>query len=257
MKKVFLSILVTFIITVPMFSQGTAGAEAKFEYRSLIDMPSAGILQKGFVGVSTDVLPGGVLISKLEVGVFDGISFGISYGGANLIGSGAPDWYKLPAVNLRVRVLEEGITLPAVSVGFDSQGKGLYFDQFNRYEIKSPGFYAAAAKNFEFLGYLSFHGAVNYSLESKDGDNFMNVALGVEKTIGTKFSVVAEYDFAFNDDNSVNFGKGNGYMNAGFRWTVGNGFTIGFDIRNLFNNKKWNPDGADRGIRIEYIQSIF
>jgi len=175
MKKSFLTILIVISSVCCIYSQGTAGEKAKYEYRYLIDMTTAGVLEKGAVGLTTDILPDGVLITALEAGVFENVSFGISYGGSNLIGSGKVDWYKLPGVNIRVRVLNETILLPALTFGFDSQGKGIYNSDVNRYAIKSPGFFAAVSKNFDFLGYLSFHGAVNYSLEGKDGDNFVNV----------------------------------------------------------------------------------
>ncbi|MBU0560682.1 MAG: hypothetical protein KJ799_01945 [Bacteroidetes bacterium] len=240
-----------------MFAQGTAGTDAKFEYRSLVDIPSAGILEKGYVGVTVDVLPFGVVMSKIEVGVFDNFSFGISYGGANIIGSGIVNWYEIPGVNLRARVMDETEVYPALTLGFDSQGKGSFFKNINRYEIKSPGFFAAAAKNFELLGYLSLHGVVNYSLERDDHDKDLNLGIGVEKTIGGKISVVAEYDFAINDNNSLALGSGNGYLNMGVRWSVGEGFTIGMDLRNMLDNKIVNSNKADRAIFIEYVKAIF
>jgi hypothetical protein len=220
-------------------------------------MPTAGILEKGFVGITTDVLPDGVLIAKMEVGVFTNISFGISYGGANIIGAGEPRWYKLPGVNLRVRVLNESTAIPALTFGFDSQGKGEYFNDDKRFAIKSPGFFGAVSKNFDLLGYLSLHGTVNYSLETKDGDNFMNFFVGFEKTLGPNFSLITDYDFSFNDNANNFYGKGNGYLNVGLRWSVGDGFTLGFDLRDLLDNKKWRPSTADRALRIEYIKSIF
>ncbi|WP_337872172.1 hypothetical protein [Ignavibacterium sp.] len=237
--------------------QGTAGESAKYEYRYLIDMPTAGILDKGMVGVTTDVLPAGVVVAKMEVGVFQNVSFGISYGAANLIGSGKPNWYELPGVNLRVRLLNETLLLPALTIGFDSQGKGDEFENPKRFAIKSPGFFAAASKNFLLLGYLSLHGAVNYSLEKNDGDNFINLFVGAEKTLGPNFSVIAEYDFALNDNAASAFGDGKGYFNLGLRWAIGSGFTLGFDLRDLLQNKRWNPNAADRALRIEYLQSIF
>lgn len=257
MKNALLILAFLTFFTSTLFSQGTSGESAKYEYRSLIDMPSAGVLEKGFVGTTTDILPYGVLIAKIEAGVYDNLSFGISYGGANIIGSGSPRWYKLPGVTVRFRLFNESVTFPAITLGFDSQGKGEYFDSSGRYEIKSPGFFAAGSKNFEFLGYMSLHGNVNYSLETKDGDNFLNISAGIEKTIGPNFSVLMEYDFAFNDNTSDIYGSGNGYLNLGFRWSMGEGFTIGFDLRNLLDNKKWSAGSADRAIRIEYIKSIF
>ena len=256
MKKLLLFFNFILISSTVMFAQGTAGSGAKFEYRYLIDMPTAGILKKGFVGVTSDVLPQGVLIERLEVGVFDNISFGISYGGADIIGAGTPQWYKYPGVNIRFRAVNESTVFPALTFGFDSQGKGVYFDSTSRYAIKSPGFFAAASKNFSFLGYLSLHGTINYSLESKDGEDFMDLSVGAEKTIGQNVSLIGEYDFAFND-NADKYGAGNGYLNVGIRWSIGEGFTLGFDLRDLLDNKKWSPSTADRALRIEYIKSIF
>ena len=257
MRTKALLLLIFFSTATYIFAQGTAGDEAKYEYRYLIDMPTAGILEKGYVGFTNDVLPDGVLISKLEVGAFDNVSFGISYGGANLIGAGAPRWYKLPGVNIRFRLFNESITLPAITLGFDSQGKGEYYDSLGRYAIKSPGFFGAVSKNFAFLGYLSLHGCVSYSLETKDADNFMDMYVGFEKTLGPHFSIIGEYNFAFNDNSGKRFGAGNGYLNMGLRWSLGDGFTFGFDLRDLLDNKKINPTVADRAIRIEYIKNIF
>ncbi len=257
MKKLLSYLIFLVTGTTISLAQGTAGTNAKFEYRSLIDMPTAGILQKGFVGITSDVLPQGALIEKIEVGVFDNVSFGISYGGLNVIGAGTPKWYKYPGVNFRFRLINETVAFPAVTLGFDSQGKGEYFDAYSRYAIKSPGFFGAISKNFQFLGYLSLHGTVNYSLENKDGDDFVNLMIGGEKTIGSNVSIIGEYNFAFNDNSTNYFGKGNGYLNVGVRWAVGEGFTIGFDLRDLLNNKKWSPSTADRALRIEYIKSIF
>lgn len=256
MKTLFRIAIILFAFTIFIKGQGTAGEDAKFEYRSLIDMPSAGILEKGFVGVSVDVLPLGVVISKIEVGVFENFSFGISYGGANIIGTGVVDWYKLPGVNARVRLLNETASQPALALGFDSQGKGTYLSGLDRFEIKSPGFYAAVSKNFEFLGYLSLHGIVNYTLEREDGDKDLNFGIGIEKTIGGAVSLVVEYDFATNDNTANAIGEGNGYLNMGVRWSAGEGFTIGLDLRDMLNNKKINSNKADRAIFVEFIKGI-
>jgi hypothetical protein len=256
MKRIF-TIIFAAAISLSALAQGTAGEGAKYEYRSLIDMPTAGILEKGFVGTTTDILPGGTVIAKLEVGVFDNVSFGISYGGANIIGAGTPDWYKLPGVNFRFRLFDESVSMPAISLGFDSQGKGVYFDSTSRYAIKSPGFYGALSKNFAFLGFLSLHGCANYSLETKDGDNFLNIVVGFEKTVGSNLSIIGEYDFALNDNTTDIYGNGNGYLNLGIRWAMADGFTLGFDLRDLLDNKKWAPSTADRALKIEYIKSIF
>ena len=256
MQRLFNILILIFLISIPIFSQGTAGELAKYEYRYLIDMPTAGILEKGVVGVTTEILPEGVLIEVIEAGIFENVSIGISYGGSNLIGSGKVDWYNWPGVSIRTRVIDETTLIPAIALGFDSQGKGVYDDSTDRFSIKSPGFFAAVSKNFDFLGYLSLHGTVNYSLEGNDGDNFVDVRAGVEKTLGSSFSLVVEYDFALNDNNS-DFGSGKGYLNAGIRWSPGTGFTVGFDLRDLLSNKSDSKDVADRSLKVEFIKNIF
>jgi len=256
MKNLLLIITYSLIITSNSLPQGTAGEKAKYEYKYLIDMPVAGVLEKGFVAVAADVMRSGVLITFLDVGVFENVSFGISYGGSNIIGTGSIDWYKWPGINVRARILNETKTIPALTLGFDSQGKAEYFDDQNRYAIKSPGFFAAASKNFALWGFLALHATGNYSLENTDGDNFVNLLVGLEKTVGSQVSLILEYNFALNDNNG-DFGSGKGYLNAGIRWSVGSGFTMEIDVRDLLRNSSINPSSADRALRIEYIQAIF
>ena len=80
--------------------------------------------------------------------------------------------------------------------------------------------------------------------------------VGLEKTIGSQVSIILEYNFALNDNNG-DFGSGKGYLNAGLRWSVGSGFTLEFDLRDLLKNSSLNTSSADRALRIEYIQAIF
>jgi hypothetical protein len=255
MKKV-LSLLFILIFTTPIYSQILAGEKLDFEPRFLIDMPTAGVLKEGYFSIGSDLMPGGVLLTRLDVGVMQNLSFGISYGGENIIGSGEVVWYKYPGVNIRFNVIKEETSSPSITVGADLQGKGHYFSNVSRYEIKSPGLFAAASKNYKFLGYLSLHATVNYSFEQKDGDNFANLMIGIEKTIGSNMSLLVEYNFGFNDNTTDIYGKGNGYLHAGVRWAVAEGFSLGFDFRDLLNNKKWSPSTADRGIKFEFTQLI-
>ncbi len=258
MKKFIYLFIITILILQTAYTQGTAGESAKHEYRQLIDMPTAGIMERGSVGLTTELLPFGTLIAKIEAGIFSSFSIGLSYGGVNIIGSGKPDWYPFPpGVNLRFRVMDESILVPSLTLGFDTQGKGEYSKEQKRYAVKAPGIFAAASKNFGLLGYLSLHGTINYSvLEDKDGDNFVNLMVGAEKTLGSSFSFLAEYNFAFNDNSTNQFGDGKGYLNIGLRWSIANGVTVGFDLRDLLKNKKWSSNSADRAVVIDFTQKI-
>jgi len=272
MKKALLFSVLFLLIPFLLKAQGSAGTDALIEIPYLIDMPTAGVLEKGKVGVSFYLMPGGVFLTRIDAGVFESFNIGISYGASNFIGTGTPGWYKLPGVSVKARIINETETMPALTIGFDSQGKGEYFTNYrefnnnisldkdleiNRFKTKSPGFYAAGSKSFEFFGFLSFHGIFNYSLETGDNDKNMNIVVGFEKTIGKQLSLVTEYDFAINDNEAYSFGDGNGYLNAGLRWTIGEGFTAGLDLRDLLSNKKLKPGAADRAVKVEFIKPIF
>jgi len=241
---------------------GSAGSNAQVESRSLVDMPTAGILHNGMIAMNVNFYEESGVLMSLEAGAFNRLTFGLSYGGANIIGKGPVDWNKLPGVNIRFRVIDESAQFPAITFGFDSQGRDLYISQYERYFYKSPGFFAAASKYFDMLGYLGFHGGINYSLENKDGNKNVNFYVGADKTIGSDITIVAEYNFGFNDNygNFLSTGdpavlprSGPGFLNAAARWSVGNGFTVEFDYKNLLDLKKTE---SLRAIRIEYVQSM-
>ena len=71
------------------------------------------------------------------------------------------------------------------------------------------------------MGFFNIHGPLNYTLEYKDGDNYVNLSMGFEKTIGATLSAIDEYNFAFKDNNTKYFGNGNGYLNMGLSWVMG------------------------------------
>jgi hypothetical protein len=251
-----ITIVLLFITSNIASAQSTSGSNASNELLSLIDIPTAGVLQSGNLAITFDVLPLGVFLTKIELGIFQNFSLGISYGASNLIGFGKPDWYIRPGFHAKFRLFTETRSIPSFTLGFNSQGKGTFFKNSNRYEIKSPGAFFSVTKNYKFLGYISFHGIMNYSLEK--GDKNINFGAGIEKTIGPTVSFIAEYDFALNDNSPTSFGDQKGYLNAGIRWSASKVLTIGFDFRNILENKKQIiKNGIERALFIEYVKELY
>ncbi len=235
--------------------EGSAGAKANVEPRFLIDTPTAGILHRGDFALDIDFFGDGGMTVGLATGVINRFSIGISYGGSRLVGSDKAEFNEIPGINVRYRLWDETLLMPALVIGFDSQGREGYLDSLDRYTIKSPGFFAAASKNYEIFGNLSVHGGVNYSLERGDDDKDLNFFGGIEKSVGRDISLIAEYDFGFNDSNRRAVGRGRGYLNAGVRWSVGGGFTIGVDFKNLIKNRDQVAVG-NRTLRIEFVDAL-
>ncbi|MGB2869075.1 MAG: hypothetical protein WBD36_11535 [Bacteroidota bacterium] len=236
-------------------AQSYVGEGATVEPTMIIDKPSAGLLKRGAYLVSSDFFQEGGVLVGVSVGLFDQFSFGISYGGTNIIGHQKITMNPFPGVNAKLRLLNESSTMPALALGFDSQGKESYLpaDTLKRYTIKSPGAYVAASKNYLFLGNLSFHGGLNLSMERQDGDKDLNFYAGIEKSIGKDISILAEYDFATNDNLVV--GEGKGYLNFAFRWSWGKGLIVGFDLKNVVKNQQ-NVSIGNRTLQIDYIGSF-
>lgn len=254
LKYLAAAVLVVVSFAVESRAQGSAGSEGTLEPRYLVDIPTAGMLPKSSFALDMDFYQEGGVLLGLSAGILDRLSFGISYGGTNFIGSGEPVMNAVPGVNLKIRVIEENVVLPAIVLGFDSQGRDGYIKSLSRYTIKSPGFYVAASKNYGFLGFFSIHGGVNYSLERADDDKDINVFVGVEKSVGGVISLVAEYNLGANDSNGKALGKGRGYVNAGLKCSIGGGLTLAVCLKDLVRNSSNDITVANRVVKMEYVK---
>ncbi len=235
-----------------LFAQGSVGSSSNLEPRFIIDMPTAGLIGHYSYAIDIDCYQSDGVLFGFTIGLMNRINLSASYGGSNLIGSSKPAWNKYPGISLKIRPFEESQIFPAFAIGIDTQGKENYIDTLNRYLIKSPGFYIVASKNFLVAGYLSVHAGVNYSLERADGDKDGNLYLGAEKSIGSFISLNAEYNTAINDSDPKALGKGRGYLNIGFRGSLGRGFTIGVNLKDIIKNQDKVSIG-NRTVMIEYI----
>jgi hypothetical protein len=166
--------------------------------------------------------------------------------------------------------MDEGYKVPALAVGFDSQGHGRFYsgkdeagEEIRRYDIKSKGFYLAMTKNFEFLGNLGYHLGANYSLENSDDERHLNIYTGLDKTLGDVLVLSLEYDLGINEDEkwlkSVMEEEtdylNNGYLNAGLAIY----FTPNLYLQMKFNDllkARSDTQAADRSIRLKYYFDI-
>jgi hypothetical protein len=236
-------------------AQGAAGSEGELEPRFLVDVPTAGMLDKGSVALDVDFYQEGGVLFGLSAGILDRLSIGISYGGSRLIGAASPVMNSIPGINVKIRIIEESVAFPAIAIGFDSQGKDGYLKDLDRYTVKSPGLYAAFGKNYTLLGFFSLHGGVNYSLERADDDKDFNLFLGAEKTIGPSLSLVLEYNLGINDNSGNAIGKGRGYVNAGLKCAMGNGLTLAVHLKDIARNSR-ELTVTNRTVRLEYARAL-
>lgn len=234
------------------------------EQRQLIDVPTAGVLQKGQYEAGLRLFDNGGLLANINVGITNRFMIGIAYGGERIVGSGEVKFNPLPGVDVRYRMIDETDLGPAVTVGFNSQGHGPWVksvpgdsgaEKVNRYTHKSRGLFAVASKNYKFLGTTGFHGGISWAThEKKDKDNQPTVFVGIDKSINNELSAVAEYDLALNDNKDL-IGHGRGYLNIGAKFNFNNSFLFEVLMRDALNNSKEFGKFA-REVRLSFVTSF-
>ena len=219
-----------------------AGGEVP-EPTRLVDSPTAGLVEKGHFGVDLRLFPAGGVLGQINAGALRRLSIGLSFGGVDVIGDDRIDWYPRVEVAARYRVIDESQGLPALTVGYETQGYGPYHN--GRYQFKSKGFFAAASKNYmSGLGQFGVHGGVNMSRENDD-DGDLSGWVGADKSVNEELTVVGEYDFALNDNDSDSLGSGKGFLNAGAYWAAVPNVSIGLVLKNILKNG--DEDGLSGG----------
>lgn len=254
MKKNFLiSSFLVFLFCVNLFSQERSVYP---QPTNLINVPTAGVYPRGAYAVESRVFRDGGLMVGISAGISNRFMFGISYGGARIIGDDVVIFNPQPGVEVKYRFLDENERFPAVLLGFNSQGYGKYQDSLKRYETKAKGFYLVASKNYRFLGNLGLHAGIYYNpLEDADGDRDPSFFIGIDKDLNQEISFVFEYDAALNDNetNEISLGSGKGYLNAGVRWTLVESFHIELYLNNILLNRN-EIEHFSREIKITFIE---
>ncbi|MCG3118786.1 MAG: hypothetical protein ALAOOOJD_01061 [bacterium] len=238
MKKFILPLLL--LLPVVVFGQGI-----DVQPRHVIDIPTAWPLPRAGFDLTARAFGQGGMFVSLSVGVSNQFMFGASYGGTNILGEDSLQWNRAPGLLVRYNIIPESFALPAISIGFESQGYGPFIakskttnSEINRYTNKSPGFYVVASKSYAFLEHLDFHGGINYSLERGDGDKDINLFTGAALAFNQDFELLGEYDFALNDtQKKVSLGEGTGYLNAGLRLNIKKVVYIEVYLKNLLQNR--------------------
>lgn len=249
-KLIFISLSLIFILNYFTSAQGSAGENAIIETTKIVDMPTAGIMHKGYYQFAFNFFNFGGILSEFNISPVDNFSFGISYSLSGLIGSDKISIQKLPGIYFGWRFLNESYSYPAVLVGFSSQGMGGYITEKNRFLVYSPGLFLSASKNFKWLiGSIALHSGVNYSFDPPINDRTVNFYAGFEQSIGPFAAINLEYNATLNDENQ-NIMARKGLLNSSLRISITKGVTIQLQLRDLLNHQQ-KVDAFSRYLAIE------
>ncbi len=261
---IFLLTIIVISVSLPCSAQNFYNQTETFATKStpinLIDTPTGNFIDRKNFQLKLRVYNAGGMLTGLTVGLTQKLMFGVTYGGQNIIGQGKVLWNEAPGVNIRYRIRFERVNFPAMCIGFDSQGYGTYYPDLNRYQIKSKGFYVVMSKNYFILKDFGVHGGINYSGENKGAEKDLNFFCGAHLMLDPELTLLWEYDFGINDNDSNSLGTGKGYMNAALRWFFSERLLLEFSVKNLTKNNR-TIDGeaiphSNRELKIIYFQSL-
>jgi hypothetical protein len=247
---------VVLVAAVCLALSGMASAQI-LEDVSVVSSPTASVLPHGGYLLQGSLGSGSSVILGLKVGFFDRFLLGASYGFQDFIGRGGMEANDKPGFEARLRVVEESEPGPALAVGVNTQGEGVYVEGAERYERKSMGAYAVLSKNYRLIGDFSIHAGVNYSFENRDEggvDAFGGFVLEVIKG----FSILLDYDPALDDNDggvATHLTHGRGYLDGGLRFDYRDNLRFKILFRDLLDN--FYPEaGVERSIEIFYLNSF-
>tara|TARA_Y100001970_G_C14203811_1_gene842698 strand:- start:125 stop:922 length:798 start_codon:yes stop_codon:yes gene_type:complete len=265
MKKIFITLLLLLSIFIAQDAQ-------PYPPVNLVTIPTAGTLPKGYYSFENLFMKNGNVIPRFSIGISNNFTLGMSFGIQNFIGDGEIKKYRsYPEVQLKYRVYDENEKAPGVVIGIDTQGRGNFIEKYfdsngnpiiiNRYEQKSYGVYIVCSRNWQALGNFGLHVGINKNItEEEDRDDDLNLFFGFDKELNRSFSIFAEYNFArddddFSDENDLVIREGNGYLNAGLRWSATENLMLEINLNDFAKNNQ-NSDNINRELKVIYFEQF-
>ncbi len=189
------------LIAMMLVPAGALYSAAQARNLELVDVPTANTLGKGELRYDTKFYPGGGILNRLYVAIFDRLMIGCSVNVRGIIGAG-DIVVDLPVkVNAKVRITDDEGAVPAVSIGYEGQG---YMG------VPEKGLFTAVTKEV-YAGpvVLQLSGSL-YTNEFSEFGNRIDAGLGFAAAFTKEFMFSFEFDgiMRANDSTRINFGLG-------------------------------------------------
>lgn len=246
MKKIKYLCLLAIIISVWEY----AGAVMPTE---LIEVPTAHVNEYGNFDLNLRMYNQGSVLTRITVSALKNIDMGIYINVENATGNAAVKMTR-PELMIKCRLFNSGEIMPALAIGYNSQGKGMYFrkDDYipyldiiteeNVYSEKERGLFAVLSMG-EFYSGLGISAGINANdLEEFKFKDDVYMFIGISQRLSEEMYFLAEYD---NIKDSNNNDK---RLDMGLRYMPIPGLTVEFAVKNIEHNYR----DIDRILRIAY-----
>jgi hypothetical protein len=245
--KIFFLVLVFLIISFDSYAGSGKRDEEVVINRdtSLIDIPSASVLDRGNFSVKTRFYSGGGVLTNVEVGVLDPLTLGASFMVDNLIGSGDNVKMIKPEMQIKFRFYDGGYYIPALALGYD--GQGYFYDRRREeYMQKGKGLYIVGTKEMIFPNLMTH---IGFNIPDYN-DGYLYSFLGFNYNLEDKINLMMEIDNMFHSDYKSRF-------NLGVRFNVTSNFNFDIAFRNIGRNSKFINGEPNKMERIVQFNTSF
>lgn len=191
-----------------------------------VDQPVPISLAHGEYYVGTRLWGQGGALVRFGVGLFDRITLGMSYGGNRFLGNDTISLYPRPEFQARLAILNEEGYIPALALGFESQG----YDETlgTSYQTLPRGGYLCVGKTI-----VPIRTFVQLGVSYWSGMDAFAVA---NCLLPGNVELIAEYDPALNDKRGIDTWRG-GLLNFGIGWTFAEKVRLVLGLRDIIGNR--------------------
>jgi hypothetical protein len=200
-----------------------------------VDIPTADILDPSTYALNFRFYNEGGIVSRLVIGPLKRVNLGIAFDAQRVIGSQDPHMVR-PSIYFKLRAFDGTDILPALALGYDSQGY-LYRESTRNFLEKEKGLYVVGSHEI-FIPDFELHAGVNVN----DFDNAKIYGFfGATYKIVPSFAVMAEYDNVRNNPTNR--------VNLGGRYWINSNFNVDLAARNVGRGA---ARGGERIVRLNY-----
>ncbi|MFH2202558.1 MAG: hypothetical protein ABIJ96_05555 [Elusimicrobiota bacterium] len=199
----------------------------------LIDVPTAGVADHSGFSSRTRFFSNGGVVEFLNFGVYPRVNLGVSANVDGLIGSRPPVRITRPELQFKIRAFDGDRIIPALAVGFDSQGY-LHNRGDKRYNQRQHGLYFIGSQEIGLPGLMAHAGMYVSDFDSND----LGGILAANYNVQDRVMPMIEWD---NINNFLD-----SRLNIGMRFYLIPNFHFDFALRGIGMGGKYT-DGTVRG----------
>lgn len=221
-SNLFITTLLILISSTPLNSQ------LNKETIEIVELPNAGLYKQGAFTMKINIQSVDLMRFSFFVFPFKNVMFGLNTSFANF--SDYKFSYLIPSVYGKVRVVEEKLNSPALSLGISTHA---FATNEYVFEVFAPSLFLVSSKSFRnFLGICNFNIGFVYSFGVNSASNTSQIYFGSSQMILRSIWINLEYYKKFGGEKRLQ----DNLLNFSAEWVVATNVKIGIVIKDLLKN---------------------